>query len=308
MTAVPNPLAPHVWYMEGMAELFGTHHIDPDGKAHFRVLPHDRELFANLGRIRLLEDERRLGPPRELSAVMNFVPNDYLTNPAYAWSWGLCQFLDGHPRYHERFQKLGQAVTTGEPNGEWQQLFATNRADLEEEWLLFAANVCHGYDQRRAAIEFRAGAPLQNDQSATVKVATDRGWQTSGVQVEQGKTYHVSANGRFFIAHAPKTADASLSGANLPSEQPWECEPQGISIRYHGGRPLGMLVGAIRASPQPSKTPRTTMLDVIPLGCETTLTAPTTGTLYLRINDDWNELADNAGSVEVQIREARIAE
>lgn len=308
MTAVPNPLAPHVWYMEGMAELFGTHRTDSDRQTHFRVLPHDREQFAMLGRIRLIEDERRQAPPRELSAVMNLVPNDYLANPAYAWSWGLCQFLDGHPRYQDRFRKLGQAVTTGEPYEGWQLQFATDRANLEEEWLLFGASVCHGYDQRRAAIEFRAGAPLPDGQSANIEVAADRGWQASGVQVEQGKTYHVSASGRFFIAHAPKPADAALPGASLPSEQPWECEPQGISIRYHAGRPLGMLVGAIRATPQPSEPPRTTMLDVIPLGRETRLTPSTTGTLYLRVNDDWNELADNAGSVKVQIRKAQVAE
>jgi hypothetical protein len=309
MTAVPHPLVPHLWYMEGMAELFGTHRIDADGTAHFRVLPHNREEFAHLGRIRLIEDERRQGPPRELAAVMKLADNDFLTNPAYAWSWGLCQFLDGHPRYHDRFRKLGHAATTGAPPGEEQELFTTGRADLEEEWLLFAANVCHGYDQQRAAIEFRAGKPLPENEPATIEVAADRGWQSSGVLLEQGKTYTVIANGRFVIANAPEegdpgsgqAADAGQPDTGQPPAPPWESEPQGVSIRYHSGRPLGMLLGALRSAPQPAEPPRTTLLDVIPLGRNSTFAAPVSGTLYLRVNDDWNALADNAGKVEVRI-------
>lgn len=311
MTAVPNPLVTKLWYMEGMAELFGTHRIDPDGTAHFRVLPHDREAFANLGRIRLIEDERRQGPPRGLAAVMDFVSNDYHTTAAYAWSWGLCQFLDGHPRYHDRFRKFGRSITTGEVSDEMQTLFTAGRADLEEEWLLFAADVCHGYDQARAAIEFLAGKPLRDDASASVVVAADRGWQSSGVLLEAGQTYHVSASGRFVIAHAATGSAAEDSAGTKDSSAahrlspPWESEPQGISIRYHAGRPLGMLIGAIRRVPPPAEPPGTTLLEVIPLGRESTFTARVSGTLYLRLNDDWNALADNAGHAEVRIRNER---
>jgi hypothetical protein len=311
MTAVPNPLVTTLWYMEGMAELFGTHRIDPDGTAHFRVLPHDREEFANLGRIRLIEDERRSGPPRSLAAVMELASNDYHTTAAYAWSWGLCQFLDGHPRYHDRFRKFGRSITAGEASDEPQSLFTTGRADLEEEWLLFAADLCHGYDQTRAAIEFRAGKPPRDESPSSIQVAADRGWQSSGVLLEAGRTYHVSATGRFVIAHARDGSDADDSaGTNdtstgQGSRQPWESEPQGISIQYHAGRPLGMLIGAIRSVPRPSEPPGTTLLEVIPLGRDRTFTARVSGTLYLRLNDDWNALADNAGEIEVRIEAER---
>jgi hypothetical protein len=311
MTAVQYPLRRRVWYMEGMAELFGTHRFDAGGRPYFGVMPHDRGQFANLGRIRLVEDEVREHPPRELSAVMELRPNDFLANPAYAWSWALCKFLDGHPRYHDQFRRMSHAATTGERTADWNTLFTTNRADLEEEWLLFGAGLCLGYDLARAAIEFRSGEPLRADRPASVEIAADRGWQSSGVAVEGGKTYQVTASGRFVIANANRPASPSGPAAapsaepKKESDRPWESEPQGISFRYHAGRPLGMLLGTIRAAVQPTQPPRTTMLEVIPIGREVKFTAPVSGTLYLRVNDFWNELEDNSGRVGVQIREVR---
>ncbi len=310
MTSVRHPFLKDVWYMEGMAELFGTHRFEADGRPRFRVLPHDREQFANLGRIRLVEDEVRQKGPRELTSILRLVPNDFLSNPAYAWSWALCQFLDGHPRYHESFQAMGRVVTTGDKTTDQQKLFGTNRADLDEEWLLFAAVLCHGIDQTRAAIDFRPGKLLNGDQPAKVEIVADRGWQSTGVLIDKGKKYQVTATGRVVIANAPQRPEgASRREGNQPVatsalDRPWESEPQGISFRYHAGRPLGMLVGTVRTSPPPEVAPQTTMLDVFPIGREATFTAATTGTLYLRLNDDWSELADNAGKVEVQTRSA----
>lgn len=313
MTAVAQPFARQVWYMEGMAELFGTHRYDSEGRPHFRVMPHDRETFANLGRIRMIEDEVRAKGPRELSRVMGMVANEYLANPAYAWSWALCKFLDGHPRYHDAFRKMSHAVVTGDRTGAWDALFSTapfstDRADLEEEWLLFAADLCRGYDETRAVIEFRTGEPLPPGEARKTSVTADRGWQSSGIALQQGKSYQVTATGRFIVAHAPQRAGAPGAAAGDPpkgSAKPWESEPQGISIRYHAGRPVGMLLGAIRASPQPTDPPRTTLLEVIPLGREARFEAAVSGTLYLRLNDAWNELDDNAGQAQVEVREAR---
>jgi hypothetical protein len=303
MSAVSNPLTEHVWYMEGMAELFGTHRFDADGRPRFRVLPHDAEQFPHWGRIRLVNEEVRASGPRELSSVLEMESATFLANPAYAWSWALCQFLDGHPRYHERFQRVASAVTTGARTDDWNLLFKTDRADLEEEWLLFAAGLCFGYDQQRAVIDFRAGEPLHDGKPATIEVAADRGWQSSGVQVEHGKEYRVTATGRFTIANArPATDAAEPAVSGSAADRPWESEPQGISFRYHAGRPIGMLVAAIRSVPQPENPPRTTLLDVIPIGRDATFTAPVTGTVYLRINDDWSSLQDNAGQAKVTIR------
>jgi hypothetical protein len=64
-----------------------------------------------------------------------------------------------------------------------------------------------------------------------------------------------------------------------------------------------MLLATIRGTPQ-DKSPECTMLDVIPVGPRLRLKAPRTGTLYFRINDFWNELADNSGTLSITVRGA----
>src|SRR5262249_11407676 len=135
-------------------------------------------------------------------------------------------------------------------------------------------------------LELRAGRPLENGKTSQVDIAADRGWQSSGTVVEQGKTYRISAEGRFVLAQRPK---------------PWESEPDGISIRYQQGLPLGMLVAAVRGETLSDRPPYSTMLEVVPVGRRRDITPSVSGTLHLRLNDNWGELADNNGSVHVTI-------
>ena len=170
------------------------------------------------------------------------------------------------------------------------RIYEDDWADLWEEWLVFAGNLCHGYDIERTVLDLAQGK-WEPGSKVKVEVAADRGWQSSGVLVVAGKTYVISAAGKFVLAQEPKL---------------WESEPQGISIRYHAGLPLGMLVAAIRSTRPGSSPPpsRTTMLNVLPIGRERLLKPAVTGTLYFRVNDFWNELADNRGLVQVTVEEA----
>ncbi len=120
-----------------------------------------------------------------------------------------------------------------------------------------------------------------------MKVAADRGWQSAGVTLEAGKTYHLRATGRFQVATDP---------------QPWPSGPGGVTIRYWERKPLGMLLAAVHPEPFDPRT-ESSLLKPIAIGEEATLRPEASGTLYLRINDSPAELADNAGSLEVQIRE-----
>ncbi len=145
-------------------------------------------------------------------------------------------------------------------------------------------NLQYGYDAERAAIEFQQGTALSPDRpSHQCEILADRGWQSSGVLVREGESYELSATGRFELAGAPV---------------PWISEPQGISFRYSGGRPLGTLIACIRTEGESGES----MLKTKVIGRGTTFQAPSTGTLYLRLNDDWNSLQDNRGQVVVEIR------
>jgi hypothetical protein len=286
MHSVPNLTLP-VSYLEGIAEHFGTHRLI-GGKLQTRLMPFNRADFRGHGRLFLMSrDVRARGIP-ELLDVHAYRSADFQArNETYAWAWGATVFLDQHPRTRARFRKMAKSLT--DPLA-WRTLELELKPDWPEistEWMLFAAEAVEGFDFDRMAIEFREGQPLTKPQR--IDVRADRGWQSSGVLVEKGRRYDVTATGQFTLADKPK---------------PWVSESDGITFRYHNGRPLGQLLATIRPS-EKAENEREPMLDVKPLGNSASFEAPRTGTLYLRLNDHPGELADNRGSVMVEIRESK---
>jgi hypothetical protein len=278
-------LLPPVWYMEGMAELFGTHSVADDGTANFRVMPDNKDDFAGLGRITLVQTAVTEGRFKSLDQVFELTANDYSENEAYAWSWALCQFLDAHPRYSQAFRNLGNAPTRSHFVKQFLETYGENLDDLRTEWALFAHNLDEGYEIAPAAIAFQPGKPLTPNSSETlITVKANRGWQSTGILVEPGKKYTLSTTGQFTLAQTPKA---------------WTSEADGISFRYFGGEPLGKLMGCVRTGTTLSTADD--MRRVFPIGSNHTHIATQSGTLYLRINDDWSRLSDNAGHVTVRV-------
>ena len=81
--------------------------------------------------------------------------------------------------------------------------------------------------------------------------------------------------------------------------KPWISEPNGVTIRYHRGMPLGILLAVVRPSETVQGPSSFFKPDVIGIGA--TIEPKQPGTLYLRINDFAGELADNSGAAEVVI-------
>ena len=65
-----------------------------------------------------------------------------------------------------------------------------------------------------------------------------------------------------------------------------------MTIRYHAGRPLGMLLA------------RVDLEEFAPIGTAATLTPKRNGPLYFKINESAGGLADNSGSLAVVVRES----
>ncbi len=273
------------WYMEGIAELLATHSL-VDGKLTLSVFPARRENVPLWGRVKLVRDAIDAGRPLTLPDVLDYGATAHRSVEPYGWCWALAAFLDSHPRYRERFRKLPELVHQEDFNRRFRELFANDWAQLAEEWQVFAANLEYGYDFQRAPSEFAAGKPLPTG-GATTTIDADRGWQSSGYELEAGKTYRLTASGRFQLAKVPR---------------PWISETNGVSIRYTHGKPLGLLLGAVHAPPKDAQA-QSPLAKPIAIGAEATLKPERTGTLYLRVNDSPAELADNAGKVEVRIVE-----
>ncbi len=290
MTTMPDTDAP-VWYMEGMAECFGTHRLDADGKARFHVMPTSPEEFAGSGRITAVRNDTAKGRARTITEILDLRPVEFLKTEHYAWSWALSTFLDTHPRYQQRFRAMGGYLQRNAFPTEFVRAFNPDSRDLATEWTLFVQNLQYGYDTKRAAITFQPGMEL-NDQRPRreFEIQADRGWQSSGVLMREGERYDITATGRFELADQPK---------------PWVSEPQGISFRYFNGSPLGQLQGCLRTEAGETGGAADSMLRVHQIGRGGTFQSPIAGTLYLRLNDEWNSLHDNRGHVTVAIQAAK---
>ena len=317
------------WYMEGTAELLATHRLDPHtGKLTLRIMPQSRAEVPMLGRIKLIRDARAAGRALDFPAVLQIDNRQQLGNDAYAWCWAACKLLDSHPRYRDRFRQLKKHVLAPDFNEIVRRQYAADWADLITEWQAFLATLDHGYDFERMAIDFRPGVPLDGRQKR-VTIAADRGWQSSAVWLNADTPYRLTARGRYQIAVEIQDG----------VEEPWPCEPGGVTIEYHDGRPLGMLLAAVvRASPDPvvrgspapvvrgSPDPAQRPTEGLPIDQESTppkssasnlheasfakpmavglgrtVKPATSGMLYLRVNDSAAKLGDNRGTLTVMI-------
>jgi hypothetical protein len=227
----------------------------------------------------LIEDALAADRALLLPAVLEIDNRKQLDNEAYAWCWALAKFLDSHPRYRGRFRKLRDHVTAPDFNEKFRQVYRGDWGNMQAGWQAYVKALDYGYDFERMAIDFRQGAPVKAP--VTVTIVADRSWQSSGARLEAGRSYDVSAVGRYQIAN---------------DGQPWGCEPGGVTLDYHNGRPLGMLLGAIDG-----RTKGATLADSIDIGLKTTITPTASGTLYLRVNDSAGRLDDNRGELTVTV-------
>jgi len=251
------------WYMEGTAELFGTHRWQ-EGKLTMGLMPPSREAVPGWGRIRAIQDLYADGNGLPLDAVIDFSGSAHRDNEAYAWSWAAAALLESHPRYQERFRSLSRSVEARDFNQRFRKLVGGQWKQLAEEWQVFIANLEYGYDVPRMAIDFAPGAALKEGWNV-LKVDSAGGWQNSHLRLEAGKTYKLHARGRYQVADQP---------------QIWWCEPGGVTMRYYRGRPLGVLLAAVRPDENTDET--SPLLRPVAVGLAAELTPEQTGTLFFR--------------------------
>jgi len=269
------------WYMEGMAELLGTHRWQ-EGQLRLRVMPERRQDVPMWGRIKLVRDASRDGKPLDLPAVMVLDKRRALSTDEYAWCWALCEFLDSHPRWQKKFRQLPKNVEKEGFNQRFRTLFRDEWSELLTGWRAFIATLDYGYDTERMAMKHRPSAAVTA--GISVAIAANRGWQSTGWLLRPGQAYRVTATGRYQIA---EDADAGVA---------WPCEPGGVTLEYHAGRPLGMLVGAWRS------TASNGFSEPVAVGLTALLEPPEEAVLYLRVNDSPARLSDNRGTLSASIR------
>ncbi|RCS52818.1 hypothetical protein DTL42_08260 [Bremerella cremea] len=273
------------WYMEGMAEHFGTHQWE-NGQLITRVMPPSKEATPMWGRIKIIQDEVKEGKTLSLVSVMATPQQAFLENRPYAWCWGVCAFLDNHSLSKEEFRNMvSQVKLTG---GFSERLFDRLGAvmpKLSESWQLFTVNADYGYDWARNEVVYKEPVPMIGE-TATAEIATDRGWQSTGIALEPNVVYEVKAIGQYQIRN---------------DGQPWMSEPNGVTIHYWKGQPLGVLLGSLRHE-QWDGTSLTPLAKTYPVGYGTKLYPTAPVTLFLKVNESPAELGDNQGTIQIQIK------
>ena len=270
------------WYMEGIAEMLATHRWRGD-RLEMNWFPERKEDVPYLGRIKIVRDAYDARKAKSLQAVLDYGPEAHRETEPYAWCWALAAMLDGDPRYRDRFRALPQQVRRGDFTRHFLAQLGPDADALAAQWQVYICELEYGADVARTAIDFAPGKPLPSG-GTRASIAADCGWQNTGVRLEAGVEYRVRAHGRYQIADQPR---------------PWPCEPNGVSIRYYRGRPLGILLGAV--CPDLPLNGACPMIAPSTIGLDRTLAPKQTGTLFLRVNDSNAELGDNKGDLTVEI-------
>lgn len=294
MMYLPRTSAP-VWYLEGMAELFATHHQEESGECHFRVFPDSTEKFPGLGRIELVQREIEKSGLKTLLELDQLEVTGFQNVTSYAWAWAFCAFLDQHPEYQSRFQQMGRDYLLEVPLNDLirKEFNGEELRQLNQAWLAYVNEIEYGLEVADMVIPFQPGSSLEAEANASLEIHADQYWQSTKWKLQEGRSYRLSAEGEFTLADQPK---------------PWLSQANGISFQYYQGFPVGRLLGAIVPDSKPSPGQPYTKHDhcfarPASFGNDIVFKAPYSGTLYLRLNEAPTNLSDNSGSVQVTIEE-----
>jgi len=277
------------WYREGTAELLGTHHR-LDGRLTLGYLPQNADEVPNWRRIFIVRNDFAKKEGKRTQDIFRLASEEYDENAAYAWSWAFAAFCEHHPRYRTAFRQTARYLSRPPDELSKHFLEQTGRR-FDDEWTDFVANIDFGYDFERMRIDdFTRSQPFPDDVvSVRVSVRADRGWQNTGIRFEKGKAYELTAEGRFQLGRTPKI---------------WWSEPNGITVRYHRGVPIGTLLATLLPDQNESAEQIVGVGFASPkiIGTGETWSVEHSGTLFFRINDFASELNDNDGVATVRIR------
>ena len=189
---------------------------------------------------------------------------------SYAQSWALCHFLALNKNYSQRFRRMGLDLLQG-VEVEFDQVFAADRQRLDFEFERFLTNMDQGYRVDLCRWEWdKSFVTMAPGRNRSLLVQAAAGYQPTGCSVTRGATYKFHAEGSWQIA--PGGDRISAKGAS-------------------GGS--GRLSAAVLSNYQ--------LGNEFALGESGEFVADVSGELYVRCQDSWNEIADNAGIMRLRL-------
>ena len=284
---------PPLWYTEGIAEYFATHRLHTDvTKSEFTILPTSGEGFE--GWHRIVEVRRHFNQEPSatgelagiisLQTVMHPPDTTFVEDSQYANAWALVWLINHHPELKLEFAALASCRTQDQFNDAMAKIPEQTLQQMNQIWPLFLDGLAEAEVStvRFPSLTATTSSQMHSANTLPLELTLDaaRQWVSTGVELTAGQQVLIECEGRFVVNETTK---------------PWISEPNGITIDYVRGRPLGEVIGMI-VSTDGTKTTRH-----IPIGKSKTLQSPIDGILWLQINDQWADRADNDGNVTVRI-------
>ncbi|MEL7336926.1 MAG: hypothetical protein AAFN70_12060, partial [Planctomycetota bacterium] len=266
------------WFMEGNAEWLATHR-GVGTQLQIGVIPATEAEVPFWGRYAVIRDAAKNARVPSIESVMRYSNVAHRRVEPYAWSWAAVMLLYHHADTRQIFLDMpaqGQLPATAFTRTLYTQL-KNQWPQVRLRWSLLADELDYGYDPVRSSIPLAKTLPptLQSEAHVT-RVAADRGWQSAGTLIPAGTTIQITAKGKYTLADSPR---------------PWTCYPDGVTIQYHRGMPLGKLVAAVvPVDPKTSRYAPAVRWQAI--GSEGQLQVREKSWLMLRINESSNQLFD----------------
>ncbi len=286
-------LATPVWYNEGVAEFLATHRLEPAGDGIRFVhtpIPDRPADVEQLGRIEKIRDLWAVGRAPGLEDVLGLTVSEHGSIADYAASWAAVAMLASHPALAKAFTSLERGPLGPDFNGRLEAIPGWDAARVTRDFDAFTADLDYGWDFNRMAIDWSPGEPPAHE-PRTFAVDATRGWQNSGIRLAAGGRYRYAAAGRVGVGSVTDEASGRVT--------PLESEPEGISLEWYRGRPVGRLLAGQWVAPADGSRPR---FEVVSEGVSGRFAAPAAGPLYFKVNQAPGRLADDAGSFRVELQ------
>ncbi len=290
------------WYAEGIAELLATHRLEPVADSIPRLvatpMPHATADVEQLGRIEAIQRLREVDEMPGLDDVFASHGTAHGDMKLYASSWAAVALLSLHPRHAAAFATAEQGPLDRDFTERLARSPGWDAAAVARDFDAFTDDIDYGYDFSRSTIDWAAGGPLEGVRE--LQVDAGRGWQNSGLHLERGQRYAMQATGRVQVGDASARRQPGQAAACQ-----LQAEPDGISIDWYRGRPIGRLLAAQWVEPDDASDGSRPRFVVIAAGARGEFVAPVDGPLFFKLNESPGDLADNEGAFQVKVSSAR---
>ena len=268
------------WYIEGMAEYLALNRHE-NGRFELGIIPNCPEEVPGFGRIQNIQKLVQGGNILIPEKIFHFIASDYKNVETYGWSWAMVVFLIHHPEYGKEMRKLPYLMMDQQMMSPFYEILKNKGNRFLFEWFHFIRSFDFSYNFQANEVEIHEGHSFT--QKTDLDLLANHSWQSSGLKLEKGQKYRIRAVGRFEIYDE--------RGA-LP------CEPNGITLRYYQGEPLGKLMGTVLIEDNSSEV---SMPEMTAIGSQVYFTPKASGTLYFRVNCSGAELTKNRGIFKVRV-------